>query len=344
MNETGFIDPMVASITGKTRTPKSFVHGFSHVTVAGNTTTIAFMEFDLPEALSKAITQSYGKTGRKWLDELPVIVQKCEQEWSLTPETGTLEMSCNYVAPVRTADRKRAILKIGFPGEEEVLTEMDALPFFREEHSVRLLASNRERRAFLLEHLIPGTTLRTVQMTDDREATELALPLIRDLPVAVPKEHHFPFLADWAKIFGRMRTVSPSTSMPAALFDKAESVFQKLDASKSEEKLLHGDLHHDNILFDDERGWIAIDPKGVIGDPTFHGSRFIINNWSKVPIAELLPPRVKMIADALKCSEARIAGWAFVDYIISTCWTLETGGKKDVDLPFVQALETMMNP
>ena len=301
------------------------------------------MKFDLPEAFRKTIIQGYGNAGRKWLDDLPVIVQKCEQEWKLTLEPGTLEMSCNFVAPVHTADRKRAILKIGFPGEVEVLTEMDALPYFREEHSVRLLASNRERRAFLLEHLIPGTTLRTIQMMDDRKATELALPLLRDQPVAVPKEHHFPTLADWAKVLGRM-WMSPSISMPAALLDKAEAVFQKLDASKSEEKLLHGDLHHDNILFDDERGWIAIDPKGVIGDPTFHGSRFIINNWSNVPFVELLPSRVKLIADALQCSEARIAGWAFVDYIISTCWTLETGGKKEVDIPFVQVLEAIMNP
>ncbi|MEK7137679.1 MAG: aminoglycoside phosphotransferase family protein [Patescibacteria group bacterium] len=299
--------------------------------------------FQLPETFRRNVHEAWEEEEEKWIKELPAIIEECKEQWELTLEPHAYDLSYNFIAPVRTKDNQKAILKIGFPKEKEVLTEIESLRYFPGKYSVRILEHNVKLRAFIVERLTPGTSLRETHLKNDPEATQIALPLLRGIPVNVPKNHKFPSLADWAKVFERVRNMNVKGTITHSILDQAQRTFEKLDATKKEEKLLHGDLHHDNILCDEKRGWIAIDPKGVIGDPSFNGSRFIINNWSDRPTDELLQLRVTMIAKALGYDEARIAGWAYVDYIISNCWTLEGTGMSKIDLSFAQALESLMN-
>lgn len=300
------------------------------------------MEIIVPQNFRKKIESVYGSDGKDWLKDLPGIVEKCRQQWNFTMESDVHDLSYNFIASIRLQDNRPAILKIGFPKEKEILTEMASLEYFPKKYSVQMLEKDTGLRAFILEKLTPGTRLRDMHMQNDSKATTIALPLIQGLSAAIPMKHTFPSLADWANVFGRIRKMNVKEGIDHSVLDHAKQIFEKLDSTKKEEKLLHGDLHHDNILFDDKRGWIAIDPKGVIGDPTSNGSRFIINNWSNIPATELLQSRVNMIAKALGCDEARVAGWAYVDYIISHCWTMEESGKTSIDLAFIKALETLV--
>ncbi|HKA75114.1 MAG TPA: aminoglycoside phosphotransferase family protein [Xanthobacteraceae bacterium] len=65
------------------------------------------------------------------------------------------------------------------------------------------------------------------------------------------------------------RAESRQAVIPGEMLQRACALFGELTPSPGERKLLHGDLHHDNILWDATRGWVAVDPKGVIGEPAY---------------------------------------------------------------------------
>ncbi len=280
---------------------------------------------------------------KKWFDELPSIVQKCQESWNFTLESNPYDLYTNFIAPIRLEDGQKAVLKVGFPGDEGVLPEMESLKYFDGQYSVQLLESDATLVAFIIEKLTPGTALRDVHLEDDAKATSAALPLLKNVLVPVPEKHNLPSLADWSKVIEQTKNMHIKGNVTPAILDKAQEIFDELNGSKEKDMLLHGDLHHDNILSDEDRGWIAIDPKGVIGDPAYNGSRFIINNWSKRTSTELLPSRVTAVAEALGYDERRIAGWAYVDLVISNCWSMESGDESKINTEFVEALASYVS-
>ena len=81
----------------------------------------------------------------------------------------------------------------------------------------------------------------------------------------------------------RLRTYAASggTQVPAQLSHEAHRVYQKLCDSQSRVRLLHGDLHHHNVLFDSQRGWVAVDPKGVVGEVEYEVGAALRNPYEK---------------------------------------------------------------
>jgi streptomycin 6-kinase len=212
----------------------------------------------LPHAFIERITKTFGEEGERWLQALPSIVDVCSQKWSLTIQPETYELNYNFIASVRRKDGTNAILKIGYRLENE----METLRAFDGKHSVQLLDADPERGALLLERIDPGDTLENIQRQNDDDATRIGAEVIRSLVVPVPTTF-FPHLRDWCSIF--KSTLQSASDIPSDLLRQGMEMFDRLVAKKPKDFLLHGDLHHTNILFDTHRGWLAIDPKGVIG-------------------------------------------------------------------------------
>jgi streptomycin 6-kinase len=116
-----------------------------------------------------------------------------------------------------------------------------------------------------------------------------------------------------------------------------------LESSKQEDNLIHGDLHHDNILYDEKRGWLAIDPKGRIGDPAYNAARIMRNYWDTKPTEPLVRKRFEILADVLGFSEQRIASWAYLDCVLSESWDLDEIGKRgENEKPIIALIEIVM--
>ena len=107
--------------------------------------------------------------------------------------------------------------------------------------------------------------------------------------------------------------------IPAKYLKKARQIRDQLLKTDDPDVLLHGDLHHDNILQNGD-DWVVIDPKGVIGESAYEVAAFIRN-----PIPELLNHaaapniihnRVTRFAEALELSERRIIDWCFVQAVL----------------------------
>lgn len=286
-----------------------------------------------PDAFSQKILATFNDRGDAWLKRLPTLLSDCARRWSLTILPPFPNLSFNYVAPVVRADGSEAVLKAGVP-HKELWTEVAALRLYDGQNSVRLLEADEARGVLLLERLTPGTSLTTLaDDAHDEWATSIAASVMRGLWRPVPPQHGFPTVGDWAKGFQRLREhfgggVGP---FPVRLVAEAETLSTELVRSSSAPVVvLHGDLHHDNILSAERRPWLAIDPKGVIGEPAYEVGALLRNLWAdRHPLANpgrRLERRVHQLADELEIDRARVRGWGVAQAMLSAWWCVEDGG------------------
>jgi streptomycin 6-kinase len=106
-------------------------------------------------------------------------------------------------------------------------------------------------------------------------------------------------------------------------------LFAELLGSSAEPVILHGDLHHNNILRDGD-AWLAIDPKGVLGEAAYETGALLRNPASRIAITpnlpQLLARRVDLLAEQLDLPRDRLAAWGEAQAVLSAWWTIEDGG------------------
>lgn len=284
----------------------------------------------VPDGFRRTIVALRGEAGAEWLDRLPEIVARCEEHWSLKAGPSFPNLSYNYAAPGVLADGTAVVLKLSFPDDREFRTETAALALFDGRGAVQLLGLNPGLGAMLLERAQPGVPLDTVK--DDREATSIAANVMREMWRPAPSDHSFPTVSDWARGFERLRRRfgGGTGPMPAALVGEAESLFAELIPSQSEPVLLHGDLHHANILSARRRSWLAIDPKGVVGEPAYDAGALLRNpvELLRAPHpGKVLERRLRQLSEELVLDPARVRGWAVAQAVLAAYWGLEDSGQ-----------------
>ena len=288
------------------------------------------------------------RAGRGWLARLPALLAEVAAGWAL--ELGEpYALTFNYVTRVTRADGTPAVLKLTPPGRETLPTEAATLRLAAGAGAVRLLAADLDRGALLLERAEPGEPLTGLHRRDDdaatRVAAEVGLRLHRPVPPA--DAAGFPTVEEWArKAFGWLRASCGGPGpLPGDLVDGAERIHHELVASSAPPVLLHGDLHHDNVL-SAERGWLAVDPQGVLGEPAYEAAALLRNppGFGGRPEApELLARRVAILAEAYGVGPDRIRGWGIAHNVVSLVWSLHDGaGRVDEDtLTVVRALHEL---
>ena len=134
---------------------------------------------------------------------------------------------------------------------------------------------------------------------------------------------------------------------PVRLVEQAAALFEQLLASSDAPVLLHGDLHHYNILSADGAGWLAIDPKGVIGEPAYEAGALMRNplnveSWPN--LQQTLARRADILADELGFDRQRILGWSMAQSVLAGWWTYEDSGRYDATwLGIAEALSGLVH-
>jgi streptomycin 6-kinase len=266
------------------------------------------------------ILNIYGDKGKKWLTQLPVIVSQLESRFALRELTPVSNLTCNYALSGFQGDMP-VILKLGLDSAG-LSREALALKCFTGFGAVRLIA--QEKGLLLLEQATPGVSLKSYFRDKDIEAIETTCQIIKKLHQAgVSKDHNFPHIREWLSVLDKTQYIPP------VYLQKARKLRDQLLATSSHDVLLHGDLHHDNILQNGE-AWVVIDPKGVIGETAYEAAAFIRN-----PIPALLAHknthaivknRIEAFAKNLNISQNKIADWCFVQAVLAWIWALEDGG------------------
>ncbi len=283
---------------------------------------------NLPEAFVSRVSGAYGEKGIAWLQNLPKLLQTAENRWQLTDLHQFPNLAYNYVATARDATGKSVVFKAGVPGGE-FLTEPAALRHFDGCGMVRLLKSDDELGLMLLEHLLPGANL--AENIDEETATNAFIHVLNRLKKSPSTETVFPSVSDWAGGFKRLRDKfgTGANAMPARTLDRAEDLMTELISSSGPAYLLHGDLHHWNILSAQREPWLAIDPKGVLGELEYE-----VGAWLRNPFPQLLQSvhperlisnRVDMLAERLRFDRERLLGWGYCQSVLAGVWSYVEG-------------------
>ena len=283
----------------------------------------------IPDYFASFIVERFGDLGRRWIDELPDIVDRYATDWDLAVRLPFDGLSYNFVLPVVQSNGERAVLKIGLP-EPEQRSEIYALRAFDGRGSARLIRDDAERHVALIEQLEPGIMLSTLFPNDDDEATRIAAGLMVELRTEVPEDRsNFHSMEEWVKrgMAGLRETFDGGVGpFPRDLVERAESHFTDLFESTRVHYLIHGDLHHMNILANECRGgWLAIDPKGMIADAAYETSAFILNpNVAIHDVSRrstIFDRRIAIFSEELGIDRQRIHAWALAFAILSAWWS-----------------------
>lgn len=290
---------------------------------------------NIPDTFKRFMVELHKDEGRSWLERLPAILAACEERWGLEIEAPFSNLSFHYVTQARRRhDHMPVVLKACSP-TQEFAHESAAIAHFNGHGMVRLLDTFPEYEVMLLEYLTPGTLLS--ELGDDEQATRYAAGVMRRLWCPAPSEHNFPNVADWGRGFQRLRAhyEDGHGPFPPRLLDEAERLYADLTASMDTPVLLHGDLHHFNILQSEREQWLAIDPKGLIGEPAYEVGALLRN-----PLPALLQwpnpgrvqaRRVDILSEELGLDRARVRGWGLSQAILSSWWGVEDTGEFSSD-------------
>ena len=275
---------------------------------------------------------------RPWLGRLPGWIDACARDWALHLEPPYPGLWLNYVAPVTLPDGTPAVLKMGDPADREFASELAALRLYEGDGMVRLLRADPERGALLLDRL--GAPLSEVR--DDDAAVIAVAEVMRNLRRPAPKAPHpFPNVTDWARGLGRLRARygGGTGPFPSGLVSAAETLFADLLGSSGPACVLHGDLHRGNVLAAERVPWMAIDPKGVVGEPAFETAAAV-----RADLPEGADPRgvyarrIAILSECLGLDPGRVGAWALAQAVLSAWWTAEDGGDPRKAIAWAEAL------
>jgi streptomycin 6-kinase len=307
---------------------------------------------NLPSEFISIITNTFGEDGEALISNLPALIEEASQRWGLTDVQPVSNLSYNFVA-FAVRDNRDVVLKIGVP-RDELTSEMAALRLFNGEGACQLIDADEEKGFLLLERLKPGVMLSTLE--DDEEATHVAAEVMKKIwrpldsagllanlqdhaltGTRAPALHKFLQLSDWFDGLNRLRAMFDGSTGPLdeKLVERVERSVQGFQVENHMPVLMHGDFHHFNIL-SSERGWLVIDPKGVLGPAGYEIGPFMINPWGSVSEGvsnQLLLKRVDILREHLAWERERILEWSLAHGILSAWWGIEdnTGWEDAMD-------------
>jgi streptomycin 6-kinase len=261
------------------------------------------------------IISIYRKQGESWLDELPELVTAISSKLDLRDLKEVSNLTYNYVLSGFQGDNP-IILKLGLDSEG-LAREAFALNCFAGYGAVKVLAKDdlpdealaKAGGMLLLERSVPGTSLKSYFPDKEQESIEIVCGVMKKLHLPTPRlqeTSHFPHMKDW------LTALDKDWPIPDGYLKKARKLRDQLLQTSEPDVLLHGDLHHDNIL-QNGNDWVVIDPKGVIGSPINEVWAFVMDIERDIPfIAQYFNYRTQDLFD-----------WYFVHVILAACWNLE---------------------
>ncbi len=281
----------------------------------------------VPAELAAFHARFFGDRGREWAAALPRLAASYLDRWQLRLDGPPRHGMVSLVLPVLRADATPAALKLQ-PLDEEHAGEADGLRAWAGCGSVRLLENDPDTGVLLLERLDADRPLST--LPDEAHAVRIIAELLIRLH-AVPPPPGLRRLADIAS--GMLEYLPEAVRTIAGEDDRrllrdCGAVVAEL-VTEPGERLLHWDLHYDNVLAAAREPWLAIDPKPLVGDPGFDLMPALHNRWDEIvatgDIGRAVRRRFDLMVETVGLDRDRAVGWTLARALQNCLWNVEDG-------------------
>jgi streptomycin 6-kinase len=283
------------------------------------------IDIRIPDELIESQYEYAGEAGRAFIAALPARVVEFVERWDLTVDGPSMHGVAALVLPVVRGDGTSAVVKFQLL-DEETEGEPVGLRVWDGDGAVRLLDHDADTGTMLLERLDSGRMLST--MADSRKAVLVVAELLARL-TAVEAPAGMRRLGD---IAGEMVDELPGALR--AIGDPAErAIVERCGGAVREvmgepgDRLLHWDLHFENVLAAEREPWLAIDPKPLAGDPGFDLWPAINNR----PEPGEVLWRFDAMTEVLGLDRERARAWTLGRVLQNALWEIEDGRPLDGD-------------
>nr|WP_229895889.1 aminoglycoside phosphotransferase family protein [Streptomyces cinerochromogenes] len=274
---------------------------------------------DIPSAPAQAQEMYNGAAGRAFIAALPGLAADFLDRWRLTPDGPSMNGVSALVLPVVRTDGLRAVLKLQLLDEESE-GEPVALRTWNGDGAVRLLDHDPATGTMLLERLDASRML--AGLADTRAAVLVIARLLARLTTfpAPPGLRRLGDIAD-AMLERTPRALRhiPDPEVRRTLADCAAAVREV--ATEPGDRLLHWDLHDENVLAADRADWLAIDPEPLAGDPGFELWPALDNRYDPAEVRW----RFDAMTDVLGLDRDRARAWTLGRLLQNALWDVEDG-------------------
>ncbi|HEX6040392.1 aminoglycoside phosphotransferase family protein [Longimicrobium sp.] len=237
--------------------------------------------------------------------------------WGLIPDGEPITTHSSRLLPVLWGGEP-AMLKVAHAPEERAGARLMA--WWAGEGAARVLAHAGD--ALLLERATgAGSLAEMARGGRDDQATRILCAAAARLHA--PRDRPTPELVPLARWF---RALEPAAAAHGGTLLRSLQAARELLADPRDVTVLHGDLHHGNVLDFGARGWLAIDPKGLMGERTFDFANLFLNPEPRIALAPgRLARQVDVVADAAMVECGRLLRWIVAWSGLSAAWSLEDG-------------------
>jgi streptomycin 6-kinase len=250
------------------------------------------------------------------------------ERWQLTPDGDPIVTPTSGLLPVRSGGVP-AMLKIAIIDEERLGGLL--MSWWNGQGAARVLAHGED--AILMERAEDGRSLADFPRNGrDDEASRIICGVLARLhaPRVTPPPALVP-LTEWFEALGR------AAEAHGGILRVAAATASRLMAPQRNVVVLHGDMHHGNVLDFGSRGWLAIDPKGLIGDRYFDYANTLCNPDNETAMMPgRLARQIRVVADSAQLEPGRLLAWVLAWAGLSAAFSLDDGLRPDDALRFAE--------
>ena len=256
--------------------------------------------------------------------------------WKLTPDGEPVTTGTSKLLPVRYKNAP-AMLKIAMVSEERAGGQL--MIGWAGQGAAQILAHDGD--ALLMDRAIGKRSLASMaKHQQDDEASRIICATV-------------------SKLHARKSTAIPSTLVPlsywfsaldfaavqsVSVLSQAAAIAHELLKNPQETAVLHGDIHHENILDFGEQGWLAIDPKGLLGERSFDFANIFCNpNFDIATKPGRLEQQATIVAEAAGLDRTRLMKWILAYAGLSAAWYLEDGSNPEIPLAVAKIALSALN-
>jgi streptomycin 6-kinase len=263
------------------------------------------------------------------------------QTWNLSDPQFLVETHTSYIYLVTHNGIQRILKKLTPLGIKDEHTGTKVLRYWNGQGAVQLLRDDDQ--AVLLEYASGDDLIPMVKRGEDEQATAIIAGVLNQLHVRAGADMPDGVLSlkeYFSSLF--IKANADGSAGLDSVYTRAARIAGELLDHPRDVCVIHGDMHHENVRFQEGRGWLAFDPKGLIGEKTFDAANTLCNPIDMIGLVEneeRLLKNAAILAQMMNMDLRRLLNFTYAYACLSASWILEDGVDPAHDYAIARIIE-----